>query len=77
MRIELKNDTDGSVYQIVGYCSFYGHEQSVISFTYNKYHTLKSKWSTSSSTCLPSDIAEAKVVMDCYNLAYAELEKHL
>jgi hypothetical protein len=80
MYIELKTDSIGNTCGIIGWCILHPsdkHEQRVISFT--RYTNLSGEhtWSTSSSTCLPSDVASAKRIIECYNLAYKELENYL
>ena len=53
--------------RIEGFCQIPGwrNESSVISFMRNN-----DKWHVSSSTCLPTNIAQAKTVLECYQMAF-------
>ena len=45
-------------------------EQCVLVFS-----LLNGEWHTSSSMCFPSEISQARVIMDAYNIGFAELNE--
>ena len=58
--------------RIEGWCNMPGWRgrHSVIVFS-----TIHGEWHTASSMCLPSDIEAAKIVHECIEAAFKELEK--
>lgn len=70
MRIQVTPERDPN--RIEGFCEIPGwpNEQSVISLIRNR-----DRWTVGSSMAFPSDIEQARAIMECYNKAFETLDK--
>ena len=68
IKIDVKENYDGSVTRIFGYVN----NREIITLS----NQIFGKWHTGSSTCLPSDISEAAEYVECMKQAFEIAKNH-
>jgi len=73
MKITTNTFTELKSVEISGECLFNGVYQRVIAINNN----VRKSFSVATSICLPSNVDEARNLVECYSAAFKALDEHL